>query len=330
MLFSKKTNPLRISLLKGLSLLVGILMAIYSPINILYLDMPLIGAIEIAISLFSFYCFWSAKSGKAKVYHSYLLVLFTTLLIYLAAYSADIRALSFLWGLALPIIYYIMFGAKQGFYFTCLIILPSAFIIFSHSPSEQFISYRAITNYTLAHFFIWFLCHLYEKQHKQDKEQLQKMALNDALTEVKNRHALEKHFKKLERNETQANVLLIDIDFFKLVNDEFGHSIGDHVLIEMAKCLQQHADVDTIYRLGGEEFVVLFEEVSIEDTYQKAEKIRYAIEQHTFHSHDLGLHLTVSIGIAQSSLGYTMNDALHRADNKLYQAKNKGRNAVCA
>lgn len=330
MLFSKKTNPLRISLLTGLSLLVGVLMGIYSPINLFYLDMPIIGVIEIMISLFSFYCFWCAKTGKAKVYQSYVLVFLTTFLIYLAAYSADIRALSFLWGLALPIVYYLMFGEKQGFYFTCLILLPSIYILFINSPSEEFISYRAIVNYTFAHFFIWFLCHLYEKQHNQDKIQLQIMAHNDALTGVKNRHALEKHFKRLEKNAIQANVLLVDIDFFKLVNDEFGHSVGDAVLIEVAKCLQSQTDEDAIYRLGGEEFVILLEKVSIEDSRKKAEQIRHAIEQHTFHSHDLHLHLTVSIGVAQSSLGNAMIDALHRADNKLYQAKNKGRNAVCA
>lgn len=330
MLFTRKTTSLRLSLQKILSLLLGILMALYSPINIFYLNTPMIGFVEIGISLYSFYCFWAVASGKAKTFQSYSLTALTTFLILFSSYTADIRAFPILWGLTLPIIYYVMFGAKQGFYFTLAIIFPCLYIIYSHSPSEFFIPFRAMTNYGLAHFFIWSLCHLYEKQHYQDKDQLQKMALNDALTGVKNRHALDKRFKKLERDAVQSNILLIDIDFFKRVNDQFGHGIGDYVLVEVAECLQDHADINDIYRLGGEEFVILLDALSDQGAERKAEEIRHAIEQYRFHSHDLCLHLTVSIGVAHSSVGESMNDTLRMADNKLYQAKSQGRNAVCA
>ncbi|MGB3383863.1 MAG: GGDEF domain-containing protein [Marinomonas sp.] len=329
MIFTKKTTSLRLSLQKTLSLLLGILMVLYSPINIFYLNTPIIGFIEIGISLYSFYCFWAATSGRVKTVQYYTLAGLTTFLIYFAAYHADIRGFSILWGLTLPIIYYIMFGSKQGFYFTLVALFPSLYVIFYHLPSDFFISYRAMTNYSLAHFFIWSLCHLYEKQHYQDKNQLHKMALNDALTGVKNRHALEKCFDKLEQHSAQANVLLVDIDFFKRVNDQFGHGIGDYVLVEVAECLQNHVDSNAVYRLGGEEFVIVLDKQSHQEAQHKAEEIRHAIEHYIFHNHDLRLRLTVSIGVACSSPGGRMNDALRLADIKLYQAKNAGRNAVC-
>lgn len=319
----------RLSLQKGLSLLVGMLMAIYSPLNVFYLKAPIIGSFEALIGIFAFYCLWRAIIGKAKKHQYYILVACTTLLIYSLAYTADMRAMPILWGLSLPIIYYIMFGARQGFIFTLLILLPSLFIIFHHSPDVHFIPYRAMANYGLAHLFIWSLCHLYERQHDKDRDKLKTMALYDALTGIYNRHAFENYFTQLGNKPTQCHMLLIDIDFFKKVNDQYGHGIGDFVLMETALYLRKCANSDDIYRLGGEEFVILLENHSDQLALEHAEDIRQAIEKHAFHNQDTQFKITVSIGIAKRMLGQSTRDFLLCADKKLYAAKNKGRNCVC-
>ena len=325
----QSTQQRRLSLQKGLSLLIGILMAVYTLLNTFYFKAPTIAIIEAIIGVFAFYCFWRAMIGKAKKHQYYILVACTTLLVYALSYMFDLQVMLIVWGLSLPIIYYIMFGARQGFIFTLLTLVPSFYIIFNNSPEAHFIQYRAMANYGFAHLFIWSLCHLYERQHDKDREQLRSMALYDALTGVYNRHAFENYFTQLGNKPTQCHMLLIDIDFFKKVNDQYGHGIGDFVLIETALCLRKSANSDDIYRLGGEEFVILLENHSDQLALEHAEDIRQAIEKHAFHNQDTQIKITVSIGIAKRMLGQSSRDLLSRADTKLYQAKKQGRNRVC-
>ncbi|MEL0636544.1 diguanylate cyclase [Marinomonas sp. TI.3.20] len=326
---TKTQVQLRLSLQKGLSILVGILMAFFGPINIMYFNNPILGFMDVIVSIFSFYCFWATINNKDKVHLHYILALVVTVSIYITAYTADFRAFSILWALSLPMVYYIMFGTRQGAFFSFLILITSIFIINTHTATDQFMAYRTILNYVLAHCFICFLCHLYEQQQSRNYEQLKKVALSDALTGVQNRHALEAHFCALDKSSDRAHILLIDIDFFKKVNDQFGHGIGDHVLVEMAECLQTYVDVNNIFRLGGEEFVLLFKNHTDVEIKPKAENIRRSIEQYIFHSHDLRINITISIGVSRFLPGQSLGDFLRTADKKLYDAKSEGRNCVC-
>lgn len=93
-------------------------------------------------------------------------------------------------------------------------------------------------------------------------------------------------------------MLIIDIDHFKNINDKFGHDIGDSVLIKVANEIKQSIQGLSVYRLGGEEFVVLLKGVNGKQAYYQAEIIRKAVEQATFYSHTEEIALTVSIGIS--------------------------------
>lgn len=155
------------------------------------------------------------------------------------------------------------------------------------------------------------------------------MAMSDALTGVKNRHALERDFLSLEESPERIHMLLIDIDHFKKINDRFGHGVGDQILIEVAERLSIYAEEGSIYRLGGEEFILLFRDQSDSQIKYQAESLRQSIEEAIFHNHDLRIRLTISIGITRFLPGQALNELLLSADKKLYQAKFTGRNTVC-
>lgn len=167
---------------------------------------------------------------------------------------------------------------------------------------------------------------------KQVEEQLVHDALHDALTGLPNRalflDRLEFAFKRANRNfNIQFAVLYLDFDRFKLINDSFGHLVGDTFLLEISKRLQKVLRAcDTVARLGGDEFAVLVEEISsVEEASDIAQRIREEMSK-PFKINDQNILATLSIGIAAWSRHYTRPEFILRdADTALYQAKRQGR-----
>jgi diguanylate cyclase len=163
--------------------------------------------------------------------------------------------------------------------------------------------------------------------------ELAHIARYDALTGLHNRRAfndyLEYLFTQMSRTEQTYAVLLIDIDFFKKVNDTFGHEMGDQVLQRVAEILPSTLRItDFVARLGGEEFIALLPATTLDGAAHLAEKIRMTIEQEQMiENHPISL----SIGVSLVQLDdRDMNDAIRRADKNLYMAKQQGRNRVIA
>jgi diguanylate cyclase (GGDEF)-like protein len=165
-------------------------------------------------------------------------------------------------------------------------------------------------------------------------QEVKKLAIMDHLTELYNRRYFEtvltREFKKLLRYGFSLSCILLDIDHFKKVNDDYGHRVGDSVLKEVAGILLQSVrDVDTVARWGGEEFIVLLPQSSSEDAQHVASRMLMAISEHKF----LELpdrKITVSIGMANAS-DPSMDSAeqiISTADSAMYRAKSKGRNRI--
>lgn len=120
---------------------------------------------------------------------------------------------------------------------------------------------------------------------------------------------------------------MLDIDYFKRVNDEHGHLIGDEVLVLFARLMRESFRYeDRLFRYGGEEFIVILEGVSRENAFQALERFRVAVETYPFPQ---GTRLTVSVGFAEIQFGILPSELIDRADRALYYAKNAGRNRVC-
>ena len=162
--------------------------------------------------------------------------------------------------------------------------------------------------------------------------QLEQQALSDTLTGLPNRRAFENEASRMvariKRSGAQITVGIADIDYFKRVNDQHGHPVGDEVLCAVSAVLTQAARAsDFVARIGGEEFGLLFPEATPDTAAAVAERMRSAVESFpVITASGMELKITISIGLAQFEGSLT--EALSHADKALYKAKNNGRNRV--
>lgn len=175
-------------------------------------------------------------------------------------------------------------------------------------------------------------------ERKQLEDELLVMAYNDPLTNTHNRRsfmmALSTEIQRARRTGTQAALLMIDIDHFKHVNDTWGHNVGDEVLKHLVTVLQGGLrSIDTLGRLGGEEFAVLLPATTREGALDLAERLRASVETHPVHVESAptqAIAFTISLGVAFVTADtISESEVLKLADNAMYQAKNAGRNRVC-
>ncbi|WP_330110009.1 GGDEF domain-containing protein [Methylophaga thalassica] len=161
------------------------------------------------------------------------------------------------------------------------------------------------------------------------EKQLIELATLDKLTGAYNRHKWDEQLKmqlNLASRGAKLSLLLIDADHFKKVNDQYGHEVGDAVLIKLVELLKNRLrETDTIFRIGGEEFAVLVKQTEHEQALEIAKLLQTKID--TYRDASLP-HFTVSIGITSYQAGDTTTDFFNRADNALYLAKANGRNRV--
>ena len=160
--------------------------------------------------------------------------------------------------------------------------------------------------------------------------QLEELAMTDMLTGLQNRHKLDEALVEqhsiAKRYGASFGVFLLDIDFFKSVNDSYGHEVGDITLKEFANILRQHTrDTDLVGRWGGEEFLVVIPQANKVSLLDMAENIRVSVAQHPF---EVAGQLTTSLGAAVIRPGESVRELISRADAALYKAKELGRNQV--
>lgn len=166
------------------------------------------------------------------------------------------------------------------------------------------------------------------------KERLIELSEIDDLTQLLNRRAFTERIKQCfgcrKRYNVNTSIILIDVDYFKSINDNFGHPFGDETLKEIAKILKEEVrEVDSVGRLGGEEFSVILNLTDIVGAELTAERIRQRIEHHNFSFFGKETQMTVSIGISHiNPTDNNQTDVLHRADAALYDSKEAGRNRV--
>lgn len=151
----------------------------------------------------------------------------------------------------------------------------------------------------------------------------------DKLTELKNRFAFHADWQTRYQNISLLSLVICDIDFFKRVNDTYGHNAGDAVLIHVAQILKASVrETDMTYRWGGEEFIVVLKGASIENAAAVAERIRQAVMNSVCHFEDKEICVTMSFGCSEVNPLLTVAENIKIADERLYRAKKTGRNKV--
>lgn len=167
-------------------------------------------------------------------------------------------------------------------------------------------------------------------QLKEKNKELKHIARTDKLTELYNRvkldDALMKELSRANRYAHPLSIIILDIDNFKLVNDTYGHLVGDMVLIDLAKILKEYTrDIDIVGRWGGEEFMIICPETNLKGTNKLANLLKEKIQNYYFPEVK---NITASFGISQFELKDSPDDLILKADEALYEAKNDGRNCV--
>ena len=169
-----------------------------------------------------------------------------------------------------------------------------------------------------------------EQELKDREEELQHEANFDSLTQVYNRNIFHRLMSRKILDSVNDNksfiFIMVDIDFFKKINDNYGHLVGDHILISMAKLIKSHIrENDLFARWGGEEFVLSFD-VDMQKGIEIANNLRTYIDAYAF---DVVGNVTCSFGITEFESSDSVDSIIKRADTALYNAKKSGRNRVC-
>lgn len=184
-----------------------------------------------------------------------------------------------------------------------------------------------------------YLTEITEKKHNEQRlhkltAQLQEQASTDSLTGINNRRSFyeiaEIEFRRCHRNKHPIALLLLDLDFFKQVNDHFGHAAGDRVLQSFASTIKGLLrSYDIFGRIGGEEFSILLPDTNHSEALLIAERIREKIEQMTVEFEGHIISITASLGLSADCPNIvSLESFINDADKKLYQAKSNGRNQV--
>ncbi|MFC1602296.1 diguanylate cyclase [Pseudomonadota bacterium] len=163
---------------------------------------------------------------------------------------------------------------------------------------------------------------------------LREIASHDGLTGLYNHremHVLfDKEIDRARRYKTSLSLIMLDIDYFKKINDSYGHLVGDCVIRWLAELIKESSRTcDINSRYGGEEFAIILPETTGESAYTKAEALRQLIENSAYSDEKINISITVSMGVAEFGASDTKMSFIDRADKALYSSKSLGRNHVC-
>ena len=170
-------------------------------------------------------------------------------------------------------------------------------------------------------------------------KKVESLAITDGLTGLYTRtyfiERLQEEIERAKTDSTPISVAIMDIDYFKKVNDTYGHLAGDTFLKQLANILRRRfRSVDVLSRYGGEEFAVLMYHTTINESYKILEEVRKMIEEEKFFMpiesyHPIKIKKTISIGVVELKEEQTPDEIIKKADDALYKAKESGRNKVC-
>jgi two-component system cell cycle response regulator len=169
---------------------------------------------------------------------------------------------------------------------------------------------------------------------RQQAEQLKELSVRDALTQLHNRRYFDEQarhlFEQAVRYQHPFAVMIGDIDFFKRINDQFSHAMGDAVLRQVAEILRSKVRAaDIVARYGGEEFVIAFPETDLQQAAAACESLRVQIQDYPWHELHPELKVTMSMGLDANLRAGSVETMLSAADGLLYRAKSSGRNRIC-
>jgi len=266
-------------------------------------------------------------SGNFVIYPLYILMIYLI-------YTGGTKGTGHVWIYCVPAVALFLHGMKRGLIelgvFTLALVvvmffMDSRFAEFGHDST---LKSRILFSFLV----VVFLSAIYEysmsrfnQELKETSAKLKLVAYKDTLTELLNRRGM---MQRLEGSAyTSYHLLLADVDFFKRINDEYGHDAGDYALAELGRIIQQPLPEGGLAsRWGGEEFLVAVCDCTEPEAYALAESIRQLVEDYEFIYMDQKFHMTLSFGVATMNASTSLRETITLADKRLYHAKRAGRN----
>jgi len=245
------------------------------------------------------------------------------------------------WIFPFPIIFYVLTGYLYGLLFNFFVFMLA--LVLLNSPELLFAEYRPaeVTRFLASYFvtlLLGFIAELFRYRSHSDLDTLnqknQELVLTNQMTGLLNRRFIDSVFVPQLYEQKQllpVGVILADIDHFKAVNDQYGHDVGDEVIIAVSKLLKQMVRTsDAVVRFGGEEFLILLPNATVEQAAGVAQKIHENINaDKSQFSTNKQIATTLSFGVSSCHSAEDFDNTVKRADKQLYKAKDQGRNQVC-
>jgi diguanylate cyclase (GGDEF)-like protein len=308
------------------------------PLSVIYfvfIPTPDNGLVLFTFGLLALWLKWHTRhdSGESPRYENWVVFAFLCLMLY-GSFTSNERLHQEVWVMIFPVVFSPIVGQRERIvWMVAGAVSFSTAVLMRPEPLTATSAFALVTAYLTLGFVTLMLV----RHNEQNIERLAHLSIIDPLTKAYNRSYLKEvmlsEINRCRRNRNVLTVIMLDIDYFKMFNDKYGHLFGDSVLEQVADVLKRNAQRsgDYVFRYGGEEFCIVTSVISRDEAWQFAEKMRQSI-------YALGIenlesphrYLTASVGFwCVSELDeITPSALLLNADNALYRAKAAGRNAV--
>lgn len=329
----------RVQLIETILALLQVYFFAIGVMNITVFDLPMMAVVDFIGCAFAIAIMVYFRLRNNVELVAWLIVVLIGAILVIFIQSAEGRNYALYWLTIFPPVAFFLLGRKVGFYLSVVFFVYCFSFIAIESPYWRPAVFKAesLSNMLLATTILILLfrhfeltrAEAYEALEKKNS-QLERLSTTDSLTGLSNRGKLDQllgqHVAQAQLQSSPLCVMLIDIDYFKQINDNHGHLAGDQMLVEAAAVLaQNNLEQHAMGRWGGEEFMAICPHTDGVSAGELAEALRAAMANHVFTNQ---LSLTVSIGIGRFRHGDSVTALVRRADEALYQAKEDGRNCV--
>ncbi len=243
----------------------------------------------------------------------------------------------FAWIQTIPIICYLLLGLRGGFWMSFVFIsLAVAAFGYRYQVQESLLSLMMMANVGLSSMAILLLSHIYERSRVRNEARLIELASTDNLTGLANRmklaEVLERERSHALRDNKPLSLIVLDVDYFKRINDQYGHDVGDRALCHLSTTLSGRLrDTDLLCRLGGEEFAILLPGAALDQAAELANDLRRHLGDNPLDVGAASQVMTFSAGVAAlGEDGQSLDELMQTADRRMYEAKAAGRDQVVA
>jgi diguanylate cyclase (GGDEF)-like protein len=292
-----------------------------------------------AISLGNFLLY--KKTGHWQRYRIVVMTLYSVLMLFLVVGGGE-NSTGILWCYAYPLLVFPLTGHRVGKWLIGAITACAIAAIYLPEQVGAVYAYPMDFRHRFAGsvLFVSMMGYILERARARAIEKTQVAmellryhASHDELTGTCNRRGIKQKVQlelhRVIRDRTEMSLVLCDIDLFKRINDAHGHDIGDMALKQVARILTETVRVtDSVGRWGGEEFLILLPNTSLQKGYQLIERVRKQVARQTLIFGDVSLNISISCGICSTRFFSSFDDLIKAADQSLYQAKAEGRNCT--